>query len=195
MGAMVAAMLVLVQGRGMAEAAEPKDIVTTAVEAGTFKTLAAALQAGGLVETLQSKGPFTVFAPSDAAFAKLPAGTLETLLKPENKGQLVAILKFHVVAGRVYSTDLLKAREAKTLNGAMLNATVSDGIARVNGAGLVATDIDASNGVIHVIDTVLLPPAAPAKGAHVAPEPAHVVSHDCPQTGRRITWRTRMARR
>jgi uncharacterized surface protein with fasciclin (FAS1) repeats len=171
------------------------NIPAMAAKAGTFKTLLAAAKAAGLVEALSGDQPLTVFAPTDEAFDKLPAGTVANLLKPENKGQLAAILKFHVVAGRVYSTDLLKAKEAKTLNGAMLHATVTNGAAKVNGAGLVATDLDASNGVIHVIDTVLLPPAAPAKGAQIAPEPAHVVSYVCPQTGRVMTYQTRMARR
>ena len=171
------------------------NIPATADKAGTFKTLLAAAKAAGLVEVLSGDKPLTVFAPTDEAFAKLPAGTVASLLKPENKAQLAAILTFHVVPGRVFSTDLLKAKEAKTLNGAMLTATVTNGVAKVNGAGLIATDIDASNGVIHVIDTVLLPPAAPAKGAHIVPEPAHVVSYVCPQTGRLMTYQTRMARR
>lgn len=194
-GVIAGALLALAQGQAKAEPAPPKDIVSTAVAAGSFKTLAAALQAAGLVETLQGKGPFTVFAPTDEAFAKLPAGTVANLLKPENKEQLVAILKFHVVAGRVASAELLKAKEAQTLNGAVLTATVTNGVAKVNGAGLVTTDIAASNGVIHVIDTVLLPPAAPAKGAHVAPEPVHSVANVCPQSGRVMIHRTRRTRR
>ena len=109
------------------------------------------------METLQGKGPFTVFAPTDAAFAKLPEGTVANLLKPENKQQLADILKFHVVAGRVYSTDLLSAKSAVTLQGSKLYAAMEESGAQVEGANIVAIDIDASNGVIHVIDAVMLP--------------------------------------
>ena len=175
-----------------ADNAKPKDIVTTAVEAGSFKTLAAALKAAGLVETLQGKGPFTVFAPTDEAFAKLPEGMVETLLKPENKDKLAGILKFHVVAGRVFSTDLLSGKAVKTLQGSNLSVTVKDGQAKVLNAGLVKTDIDASNGVVHVIDTVLLPPASPAKGAAVQHQPTEAVAHVCPTTGRVMYYTTRM---
>lgn len=135
-----------------------KDVVDTAVAAGSFKTLAAAVTAAGLVDALKSEGPFTVFAPTDEAFAKLPAGTVETLLKPENKDQLAAILKYHVVAGRVYSDGALKLKVAKTLEGSSIEIRVNDGKPQVNNANLVALDIDASNGVIHVIDAVILPP-------------------------------------
>ncbi len=128
------------------------DIVDTAVKAGNFKTLAAALKAAGLVETLKGKGPFTVFAPTDEAFAKLPAGTVESLLKPENREKLTAILTFHVVAGKVMSTDLLTTTSAKTVNGAAAPIGL-----RVGNANVVKADIAASNGVIHVIDTVLIP--------------------------------------
>lgn len=134
-----------------------KDIPTTATDAKQFNTLLAAAKAAGLVEALAGEGPLTVFAPTDAAFAKLPAGTVESLLKPEAKEKLAAILKYHVVAGRVYSEDALAAQHAKTLQGGDVHFSVTDNGAQVNGANLVATDIDASNGVIHVIDAVLLP--------------------------------------
>jgi uncharacterized surface protein with fasciclin (FAS1) repeats len=137
--------------------AQDKDIVDTAVAAGNFTTLAAALTAAGLVETLKGAGPFTVFAPTDAAFAALPAGTVEDLLKPENKDKLIAILTYHVVPGKVMSTDLSEGLMAKTVNGAEVTITLADG-AKVNGAVISAADILASNGVIHVIDTVILPP-------------------------------------
>lgn len=143
----------------LADAAAPKDIVTTAVQAGSFKTLATALQAGGLVETLQGPGPFTVFAPTDEAFAKLPAGTLENLLKPENKAQLVAILTYHVVPGKVMAADVVKVKEAATVNGKKVPVVVANGKVKVAGANVVKTDIACSNGVIHVIDAVILPPA------------------------------------
>ena len=139
---------------------EAKDIVSTAVSAGSFKTLAAALGAGGLVETLQGQGPFTVFAPTDAAFAKLPAGTVENLLKPENKAQLIAILTYHVVPGKVMAADVVKLKEAKTVNGKMLQVKVNGSNVMINDANVTATDIAASNGVIHVIDSVVLPQAA-----------------------------------
>jgi len=135
-----------------------KNIVVTASEAEKFKTLLAAAQAAGLADVLASKGPFTVFAPTDEAFAKLPEGTIATLLKPENKEKLAAILKYHVVSGRVYSEDALAAGKAKTLQGKKIKVSASNGVAKVNNAKLLATDIDASNGVIHIIDTVLMPP-------------------------------------
>jgi len=138
--------------------AAQKDIVETAVNAGQFKTLAAALGAAKLVTTLKGSGPFTVFAPTDAAFAKLPAGTVENLLKPENKDQLVAILTYHVVPGRVMAADVVKLKEAKTVNGKMLDIETKGDSVMVNDARVTATDIGASNGVIHVIDTVILPP-------------------------------------
>lgn len=133
------------------------DLATTAVQAGTFKTLVAAAKAAGLVPALTGEGPLTLFAPTDEAFAKLPEGTVAALLKPENKAKLVAILKLHVVAGRVYSDQALSAGQAKSLQGGSLVIEVQEGVARVNGATLLKTDIDASNGVIHVIDAVLLP--------------------------------------
>jgi len=134
-----------------------KDIVDTAVAAGSFKTLAAALQAAGLVETLKGKGPFTVFAPTDAAFAKLPAGTVEDLLKPENKAKLTAILTYHVVPGRVMAAEAGKLPSAKTVNGASLTIKAMGGKVMVDNATVTTADIAASNGVIHVIDSVVLP--------------------------------------
>lgn len=134
-----------------------KDIVDTAIGAGSFKTLVAAVQAAGLVETLKGPGPFTVFAPTDEAFAKLPAGTLDTLLKPENKDQLVKILTYHVVAGKVMAADVVKLDSAKTVQGGTLTIKVTDGKVYVDNAQVVKTDIAASNGVIHVIDAVVLP--------------------------------------
>lgn len=133
-----------------------KDIVDTAVEAGSFTTLAAALDAAGLVETLKGEGPFTVFAPTDEAFAALPEGTVDTLLMPENKDQLIAILTYHVVPGKVMSTDLTDGMMAATVQGGDLTVDLSDGV-KVNGATVTTADIEASNGVIHVIDTVILP--------------------------------------
>jgi uncharacterized surface protein with fasciclin (FAS1) repeats len=160
------------------------DIPTTASKAGQFETLLAAAKAAGLVEALSGKEPVTVFAPTDAAFKKLPAGTVEDLLKPENKDKLAAILKYHVVSGRVYSTDLLEAKGAKTLQGSAVKATLKGNAAQVNDAGLVATDIDAANGVIHVIDAVLLPPAPAKKGASMSPARSHSTVSVCPTTGR-----------
>ena len=136
--------------------AQDKDIVDTAVAAGSFTTLVAAVQAAGLVETLKGPGPFTVFAPTDAAFAALPAGTVENLLKPENKDQLVAILTYHVVAGKVMSTDLSEGLKAATAQGGDVTITLEGG-PKVNGAVISGPDIAASNGVIHVIDAVILP--------------------------------------
>ena len=135
--------------------AEKKDIVDTAVGAGSFKTLVAAVQAAGLVETLKGAGPFTVFAPTDEAFAKLPAGTVETLLKPENKEKLVAVLTYHVVPGAVMAKDVA-AGKVKTAQGSELTITTAGGV-KVDGANVIKTDIVASNGVIHVIDSVVLP--------------------------------------
>lgn len=136
------------------------DIVDTAVAAGGFTTLVAAVQAAGLEDTLRSDGPFTVFAPTDEAFAALPAGTVENLLKPENKDQLVAVLTYHVLAGKTYAADLAgQTLSAPTVNGAEVNVDGTDGV-KANNATVVAADVKASNGVIHVIDTVLLPPAA-----------------------------------
>ncbi|MFN6106202.1 MAG: fasciclin domain-containing protein, partial [Planctomycetaceae bacterium] len=142
-------------------------IPTVADKAGAFKTLLAAAKAAGLVEALSAPGPITVFAPTDEAFAKLPAGTVESLLKPENKQKLADILKYHVVPGRIYSDDALKAKEAKTLQGGTIKIGANDKGAFINDAKLLKTDINASNGVIHVIDSVILPPAAAKKAAAV----------------------------
>jgi len=133
-----------------------KDIVDTAVAAGSFNTLAAALTAAGLVDTLKGDGPFTVFAPTDDAFAALPEGTVETLLKPENKDQLTAILTYHVVPGSVMSTDLADGMMAATVQGGEIKVDLTDGV-KINDATVTAADIKASNGVIHVIDKVIMP--------------------------------------
>ena len=133
------------------------DIVDTAVAAGTFNTLATALQAAGLADTLKTKGPFTVFAPTDEAFSKLPAGTVESLLKPENKEKLKVILLYHVVAGDVTAAQVMKMSSAKTVEGQDVKITVTDGAVMVNNAKVIKADVLATNGVIHVIDTVLLP--------------------------------------
>jgi uncharacterized surface protein with fasciclin (FAS1) repeats len=162
--AVVAGALALAVGVGAsAVRAQGKDIVDTAVAAGSFKTLAAALTAAGLVDTLKSEGPFTVFAPTDEAFAKLPAGTVENLLKPENKAQLQAILTYHVVAGSVTASQVMSLKEAKTVNGQTVKVSTTGGSVMINNAKVVKADIKTSNGVIHVIDTVILPPATPAK--------------------------------
>jgi uncharacterized surface protein with fasciclin (FAS1) repeats len=153
------AVVGVMAGSAVVRAQQPKDIVETAVAAGSFKTLAAALQAAGLVETLKGKGPFTVFAPTDAAFAKLPKGTVEELLKPENKAKLAAILTYHVVPGAVMAAEVItmNGQEAKTVNGQAVKITVSGGAVTVGAAKVVTTDIKATNGVIHVIDSVMLP--------------------------------------
>ncbi|MEO8216116.1 MAG: fasciclin domain-containing protein [Acidobacteriota bacterium] len=135
----------------------PADIVDTAVAAGSFKTLAAALQAADLVGTLKGPGPFTVFAPTDAAFAKLPAGTVEMLLKPENKAKLQRILTYHVVAGSYPSAKVVKMTSAKTLNGQSVSIDAGRSGVKVAGANVIQTDIKTSNGIIHVIDSVMLP--------------------------------------
>jgi len=134
-----------------------KDIVDTAVAAGTFNTLAAALGAGDLVGALKGEGPFTVFAPTDAAFAKLPAGTIEMLLKPENKAKLVDILTYHVVAAKVPASTALTLDKAEALNGKTIMLTIRDGSLFLNDSKVIKTDIMTSNGIIHVIDTVLIP--------------------------------------
>lgn len=138
-----------------AKSGENKDIVDTAVAAGSFKTLATALQAAGLVETLKGKGPFTVFAPTDEAFAKLPAGTVEGLLKDKEK--LKKILLYHVVAGNVMAKDVVKLKSARTAEGSSVTITVANGKVKVDNANVVKTDVGATNGVIHVIDSVILP--------------------------------------
>jgi uncharacterized surface protein with fasciclin (FAS1) repeats len=161
-------LTLVIAGCGSADTTEPKgasevtapntqDIVDTAVGAGSFKTLAAALEAADLVDTLKGTGPFTVFAPTDEAFAKLPTGTLDDLLKPENKGKLQAILTYHVVAGRVASDAVVELSSAKTVQGGDVQISQSDGSVMVNQAKVVQVDIACSNGIIHVIDSVLLP--------------------------------------
>lgn len=136
---------------------EKKDIVDTAVAAGDFNTLAAALQAADLVDTLKSDGPFTVFAPTDAAFAKLPAGTVDNLLKPENKDQLVAVLTYHVVPGKVTAEQVVDLTTATTVQGSDIDIKVMDGTVHIDNATVTKADIMTSNGVIHVIDEVILP--------------------------------------
>ena len=139
--------------------AADQDIVHTAIAAGQFKTLTAAIDAAGLTQTLEGQGPFTVFAPTDDAFAKLPPGTVQDLLKPENKAKLVAILTYHVVPGKVMAADVLKDKELKTVNGAPLEIDASSSGVMVDDAKVMKTDIPATNGVIHVIDSVVLPPS------------------------------------
>jgi uncharacterized surface protein with fasciclin (FAS1) repeats len=151
------AALVAVSGARAGAQAPSKDIVDTAAAAGSFTTLAKALQAAGLVETLKGKGPFTVFAPTDEAFAKLPAGTLDELLKPENKAKLTRILTSHVVAGKVGSAQVVKMSSAKAVSGETLHIMTSGTTVMVDNATVVKADIAASNGVIHVIDTVIVP--------------------------------------
>ena len=140
-----------------ANAAERADIVQTAVSNGSFNTLVTAVKAAGLVDTLKGPGPFTVFAPTDDAFARLPSGTVEKLLKPENKKQLVAILTYHVVPGKVMSKDIAgKRTEAKSVEGDSVSIDATNGV-KVDNARVVKADVEASNGVIHVIDTVIMP--------------------------------------
>ncbi len=163
---MVVAVLAIALGANLALAGDccskckgdkPKDIVDTAVKAGSFKTLAAALTAADLVETLKGKGPFTVFAPTDEAFGKLPEGTVKELLKPENKKKLTSILTYHVVPGKVLAADVVKLSEAKTVEGSKVKIRVKEDKVHVDNARVAATDILCSNGVIHVIDSVILP--------------------------------------
>lgn len=152
---MTAAALALVISTGVK--ADMKDIVDTAVGAGKFSTLVAAVKAADLVETLKGPGPFTVFAPTDEAFAKLPKGTVEDLLKPQNKAKLVAILTYHVLPSKVMAADIAgKKTDAKTVQGTVIAVDAMAGV-KVNGATVVTADVAASNGVIHIIDTVLLP--------------------------------------
>ena len=139
------------------QSAATKDIVDTAVAAGSFKTLAKALEAADLVSTLKGAGPFTVFAPTDEAFAKLPAGTVESLLLPENKAKLRRILTYHVVAGKVMAADVVNLKTAKAVSGDTIAITARNGAVMVDGARVVKTDIATTNGVIHVIDAVILP--------------------------------------
>jgi len=137
--------------------ADEKDIVETAISAGSFETLVAAVKAAGLVETLQGEGPFTVFAPTDEAFAKLPEGTVESLLLPENRDKLVAVLTYHVVPGRLMASDVVGQSYLKTVQGEKIKIQVKDGEAWADEARIIKTDIGTSNGVIHVIDAVILP--------------------------------------
>ncbi len=143
---------------GSVSFAQEKDIVDTAASADGFKTLVAAVKAADLVDTLKGEGPFTVFAPTDEAFDKLPEGTVENLLKPENKDKLVSILTYHVVPGKVMAADV-KTMKAKTVEGSEADVKVDDGKVTIDGAIVVKTDIEASNGVIHVIDAVIMPDA------------------------------------
>lgn len=153
-----AAAAISLAASGFSAHAAEKDIVDTALGDGQFKTLAAALDAAGLVSTLKAPGPFTVFAPTDDAFAKLPAGMLQSLLKSENKQQLVDILTYHVVPGKVMAGDVTRMDEAKTVSGKSIDVQVEGSSVKINDANVTATDIAASNGVIHVIDRVILPP-------------------------------------
>ena len=134
-----------------------KDIVDTAISAGSFKTLAAALGAAGLVETLKGEGPFTVFAPTDEAFTKLPAGTVASLLEPSNKQKLIDILTYHVVAGNVKAADVVKLSSANTLNGQSITVKTKDGKVFIDHSTVIKADIETINGTIHVIDIVLMP--------------------------------------
>jgi len=160
MKTIVTSILSVLAFASFATAEDKKDIVDTAVAAGSFKTLAAALTAADLVETLKGEGPFTVFAPTDEAFAKLPAGTLEELLKPENKAKLADILTYHVVSGKVMAKTAVTLDKASAVNKKDIKLTVVGEALTLNGSAKVVTaDIECSNGVIHVIDTVILPPA------------------------------------
>jgi uncharacterized surface protein with fasciclin (FAS1) repeats len=155
-GAMAMGVAIMsVDSVGATDHHEKKDIVDTAVAAGSFKTLATALETAGLIETLKGKGPFTVFAPTDEAFAKLPAGTVESLLKDKEK--LTKILLYHVVSGKVMAKDVVTLKSAKTVQGSSVKINVSGGKVMVDNANVVKTDVVAANGVIHVIDTVIIP--------------------------------------
>ena len=157
MKTIAAAAVAVALSMSAAQAADKTDIVQTAISNGSFKTLVAAVKAAGLVETLKGSGPFTVFAPTDEAFAKLPGGTVENLLKPENKKQLVAILTYHVVPGKVMSKDIAgKKTMAKSVEGEEISIDATNGV-KVDNAKVVKADVEASNGVIHVIDTVIMP--------------------------------------
>lgn len=149
--------LFMVAGVNAEEKAKTKDIVDTAAGNEIFSTLVAAVKAGDLVETLKSEGPFTVFAPTNEAFAALPKGTVETLLKPENKAQLVKVLTYHVVAGKVASTDVVKLKSAKTVEGSEVKVTVKDGKVLINESEVIKADVMCTNGIVHVINKVLLP--------------------------------------
>ena len=151
-------LFVLIVSSGIAMAgSHMKNLVETAAGNDAFKTLVAAVKAAGLVETLAGKGPFTVFAPTDEAFAKLPDGTVESLLKPENKDKLISILTYHVIPGKVMSKDIKPSQMVKTVNGQQVSIKLSYGKVSVDGANVTAADVEADNGVIHVIDSVILP--------------------------------------
>jgi uncharacterized surface protein with fasciclin (FAS1) repeats len=150
----IAAVVAVLAAPAIVRAGDQKDIVDTAVAAGSFKTLAAALQAAGLVETLKGAGPFTVFAPTDEAFAKIPKADLDALIR--DKAKLTQVLTYHVVSGKVMAADVMKLKEARTVEGQMVTIDTSNGV-KVNNATVIKVDVMASNGVIHVIDTVLLP--------------------------------------
>jgi uncharacterized surface protein with fasciclin (FAS1) repeats len=156
-GTLVAVMMTVGASKATAAPADTKDLVDTAIAAGSFNTLASALTAADLIGTLKGTGPFTVFAPTDEAFAKLPAGTLESLLKPENKAKLQRILTYHVVAGKVMAADVVRMHSAKAVSGDLITIAAPGGSVTVDDAKVVKTDILASNGVIHVIDAVILP--------------------------------------
>ena len=153
----LAAVVMTVAVSGAVVRAETRDVVETAVAAGSFKTLAKALDAAGLVTTLKGSGPFTVFAPTDEAFAKLPAGTLETLLKAENKEKLQRLLTYHVVSGKVMASDVVKLQSTKAVSGDTITVKVRNDVVHVDNATVTKADVTASNGVIHVIDAVILP--------------------------------------
>jgi uncharacterized surface protein with fasciclin (FAS1) repeats len=153
--AVAAAAFALMAIGAQAGSTATKDIVDTAVDAGSFKTLATALQAAGLVDTLKGAGPFTVFAPTDAAFAKIPKADLDALLA--DKEALTQVLTYHVVPGKVMASDVVKLKQAKTVEGSSVKIKVTDGKVKIDDANVAATDIAASNGVIHVIDTVIMP--------------------------------------
>ena len=157
LGALAITLGLGLPGSVKAQSMPDKDIVEIAASAGSFNTLVTAVKAAGLVDTLKGNGPFTVFAPTDEAFAKLPGGTVETLLKPEKKDKLTAVLTYHVVPGRVTAGEVVNLSSAKTVNGRALRINTKDGKVMVDNARVTATDIMASNGVIHVIDSVVLP--------------------------------------
>ncbi len=162
---MTAALILSAQAFAGAHKSAPvkKDIVDTAISAGSFNTLVAAIQAAELVEALKAEGPFTVFAPTDEAFAALPEGTVESLLKPENKAQLQAVLLYHVVSGKIMAADIGTGAQPATLQGATIDVVGSASGVTVNGANVVSADVVTSNGVIHVIDAVILPPSSAAQ--------------------------------
>ena len=157
MGALVVGVGLMLGGPATADYGAQKDLVETAVSAGSFNTLVAAVKAAGLVDTLKSEGPLTVFAPTDEAFAKLPEGTVENLLKPENRDQLRSILTYHVVAGSVTADKVVALKKAKTVNGGEVEISNGSGGVMIDNARVIKTDILAKNGVIHVIDTVMIP--------------------------------------